>query len=39
MTYGRLLFVPSSGAVEAHNIYNKWRYGQAVFEYDSDCWE
>jgi len=39
MTYGRLLFVLSLGAVEAHNIYNKLRYGQAVFKYDSDCWE
>ena len=37
MTYGRLLFILSLGAVEAHNIYNKLRYGQAVFEYDSDC--
>jgi len=39
MTYGRLLFVPSLGAVEAHNIYNKLRHRQAVFKYDSDCWE
>jgi len=37
MTYGKLLFVLSLGTVEAHNIYNKLRYGQAVFKYDSDC--
>jgi len=37
MTYGRLLFILSLDAGEAHNIYNKLRYGQAVFKYDSDC--